>query len=121
MPPLPTFASCGHRPPPLPAIPSPSSTPTSLSGYCRPCDFTRTRRTILRISEHYEEQIADLEQRIDKAKLELFRSWNEYLAERKDMAVKTVERLKGTMGEECEGAWREFDERWGGRAVAGGS
>lgn len=52
--------------------------------------------------------------------MELFRTWDDYLGERKEAAVRAVARLKAVKEEECEGRWREFDERWGGRAVGGG-
>ena len=61
--------------------------------------------------------MSELDERIERAKVELWRKWNDALGERKEMGVVALVRLGVMRDQECEGVWREFDERWGGRPV----
>lgn len=116
--PIPIFQSCGHPFLPLPAHQPYTATPNSIPGYCRPCHFTSTRKTVDRITEQSNERIKELDACIERAKVQLWREWTDELGERKEMAIVQVVKLRRERVEECERVWREFDERWGGRPLA---
>ncbi|KAI9794668.1 MAG: hypothetical protein M1835_006482, partial [Candelina submexicana] len=102
--------ACSHPQQPMPNAPF---TPLPVPGACRDCHLAETRRAEAAIRATFDPRIDTLKNQLRKARLVLWRSWDEFLEKeilRKEEEMMALEKVRD---EAVTEHWTEFGERWG--------
>ncbi|KAI9707541.1 MAG: hypothetical protein M1836_000502 [Candelina mexicana] len=102
--------ACSHPQQPMPNAPF---TPLPVPGACRDCHLAETRRAEAAIRATFDPQIETLKHQLRKARLVLWRSWDEFLEKEIQRKEEEMMGLEKVRDEAITEHWTEFGERWG--------